>query len=150
MLPSKCCNEALGFSLSAIVPSLRSLGYHAKLTDQGVMTGISYNDEKESRSFAVLITEGENGFQFNCQIGTIGELQGSHSEESLTALAWVLLSLNSEIQPWSVALINPDGQLDPSDTLVLIENLETVNKDSLAFAMSSLERALATVVPAYI
>jgi hypothetical protein len=133
------------------------LGYHAKLTDDGVMTGVSLTEEDgSSRDFLMLITEENDSLEMNCQICTIGDLEESHDTHVLAALSWIFLALNSEIQPWAIALINPDGELDSSDTVVLTDSVTidlSTNTTWLAeieSAMTSLLRALANVVPTFI
>jgi len=133
--------------------ALQGLGYHAKLTDEGVMTGVSLTEEDgSSRDFLMLITEENGNLEMNCQLCTIGDLETDHEENALAALAWVFLAENAEIQPWAIALINPDGELDSTDTLVLTDSvpLGDFSNEELESAMTSLTRALANVVPTYI
>ena len=140
-------------TLADIVPALHALGYHARLTDDGILTGTSLTEENgEKREFAMLITvdEQNRNLSFDCQLATMGELPGS--EEEQMSLGWVLLAINSEIQPWAVALINPDGVLSADDTIVLTDSvpLGDFSTEELESAMSSFGRALAAVVPTYI
>lgn len=140
-------------TLAEVQQALQQLGYHAKLTDDGVMTGVSLTEEDEtSRDFVMLITESNGNLELNCQICTIGELEKTHEENELAALSWVFLALNVEIQPWAIGIINPDGVLDPTDTVVLTDSvpLGDFSVEELESAMTSLHRALANVVPTYI
>ena len=133
--------------------ALRQLGYHAKLSDDGVMTGVSLAEEDgSSRDFAMLITEENGSLEMNCQICTIGDLEKDHDENALAALSWVFLALNVEIQPWAIGLINPDGDLDSTDTVVLTDSvpLGDFSVEELESAMTTLLRALANVVPTFI
>ncbi len=140
-------------TLAGTVEALRELGYHAKLTDGGVLTGVSLTEEDgASREFPMLITEENGSLEMNCQICTIADLEEDHDENGLAALAWVFLALNTEIQPWAIALINPDGELDPTDTVVLTDSvpLGDFSTEELQSAMTTLLRALANVVPTFI
>lgn len=149
-------------TMDDVVTALQELGYHAKLefntVDNVVITGVSLTEEDgSSREFPMLITETgtpENGsLEFNCQICTIGDLeQEQELDDALAALAWVFLALNAEIQPWAIALINPDGELDSSDTVVLTDSVPTgdFSMAELESIMTSLLRALANVVPTFI
>ncbi|KKL77366.1 hypothetical protein LCGC14_2035620 [marine sediment metagenome] len=140
-------------TLADVVLALREHGYHAKLTDDGVITGVSLaEDDGSSRDFAMLITEENGSLEFTCQLCTIGDLEKDHDENSLAALAWVFLAENAEIQPWALALINPDGELDSNDTIVLTDSvpLGDFSTEELASAMTTLLRALANAVPTYI
>lgn len=140
-------------TFAAVVEALRDLGYHAKLTDDGVITGVSLTEEDDSsRAFPILITEENDSLEFNCHLCTIGDLENSHDENGLSALAWIFLALNAEIQPWAIALINPDGELDSSDTVVLTDSvpLGDFSSEELQSAMETLLRALANVVPTFI
>ena len=133
--------------------ALQELGYRAKLTDGGVMTGVSLTEEDgTSRNFLMLITLENDRLELNCQVCTIGDLEKSHNESGLAALAWIFLALNSEIQPWAIALINPDGELDSSDTVVLTDSvpLGDFSIEELQSAMTTLLQALANVVPTFI
>jgi hypothetical protein len=67
-------------------------------------------------------------------------------------LGWVFLALNTEIQPWGVGLINPDGVLDETDIVVLTDSvpLGDFSRDELEKAMVTLERSLAAVTPTYV
>lgn len=140
-------------SLADLVPALRELGYRARPTDEGVLVGITQvEDDGSSRDFLMMVTEENGNLEFNCQLCTIGELQENHDENSLAALSWVFLALNTEIQPWGVGLINPDGELDETDTVVLTDSvpLGDFSRDELEKAMVTLERSLAAVTPAYV
>jgi hypothetical protein len=139
-------------TLAELVDALRGLGYHAKLTDDGVITGVSLTEEDgSSRDFIMMITEENGSLEFTCQLCTMGDLERDHGENAL-ALAWVFLAENNEIQPWAIALINPDNELDSSDTLVLTDSvpLGDFSTQELDSAMTSLTRALANAVPTYI
>lgn len=137
-------------TLAEIVPALHQLGYRARLTDSGILVGMTLEDQEEKREFVMLITDEQNNFDFNCQLATIGDLE--MLEEELAGLAWVLLAINAEIQPWAVALINPDGVLSDDDTIVLTDSVPMgdFSTGELDAAMSSFGRALAAVVPTYI
>jgi len=140
-------------TLADVVTKLHELGYHAKLSDNSVITGVSLTEEdSSSRDFVMSITEGNESLEFNCQLCTIGDLEKNHDDTSLSALAWVFLARNSEIQPWGIGLINPDGILDSTDVVVLTDSvpLGDFSIDELQSAMTTLERALANVVPTYI
>lgn len=140
-------------TLAEAQQALQQLGYHAKLTDDSVLTGVSLTeDDGSSRDFVMLITLENGSLEFNCQICTIGYLEQDHDEKALAALAWVFLALNAEIQPWGIALINPDGELDSSDTVVLTDSIPIgdLSIEELESAMTTLLRALANVVPTYI
>ncbi len=148
-------------TMADLVSALQDLGYHAKLDSDAVdnvaITGVSLTEEDgSSREFPMIITGvpvSENpSLEFNCQICTIGDLEQSHDENALAALAWVFLALNAEIQPWAIALINPDGELDSSDTIVLTDSvpLGDFSSEELGSAMMTLLRALAYVVPTFI
>lgn len=133
--------------------ALQGLGYHAKLTDEGVMTGVSLTEgDGSSRDFLMLITEENGSLEMNCQICTIGDLEQTHDENELAALSWVFLALNAEIQPWAIACINPDGELDSTDTIVLTDSvpLGDFSTEELESAMTTLLRALSNVVPTFI
>jgi len=139
-------------TMADLVTGLRQLGYRAKLTDDGVLTGTSLaEDDGSSRDFVMLITEEGNSLQFNCHLTTIGEL-AIKDENELSAILLALMAANAEIQPWAVALINPDGELDDSDTLVLTDSMPMgdLSIGELESAMDSFGRALAQVVPNYI
>lgn len=139
-------------TLADIVPVLHELGYHARLTDDGILTGSSLTeDDGTKREFAMLITLDENNLSFDCQLATIGQVDAK-SEEELAGLGWTLLAINAEIQPWAVALINPDGELSEDDTIVLTDSvpLGDFSTEELEAAMSSFGRALAAVVPTYV
>ena len=139
-------------TLADMVPQLRALGYHAKLTDDGVITGVSITeDDGDEREFSVMITKPNEHFQIDCRLTTIGELD-QKEDEVLNSLAWVLLAINAEIQPFAVALLNPDGVLDDTDILVLTDSVPVGDfcAEELAFAMDSLQRGLVAVVPAYL
>lgn len=139
-------------TLAEIVPALHELGYHARLTDDGILTGTSLTeDDGSKREFAMLITADGDNLSFDCQLATIGEVDAK-SDEELAGLGWVLLALNAEIQPWAVALINPDGELSDDDTIVLTDSvpLGDFSTEELESAMSSFGRALAAVVPTYV
>lgn len=147
--------EATNIStLADVQQALQELGYHAKLTDEGVMTGVSLAEENggPSRDFLMLITEENDSLEMNCQICTIADLEKDHDESDLSALAWVFLALNAEVQPWAIALINPDGELDSTDAVVLTDSvpLGDFSTEELESAMTSLLRALANVVPTFI
>ncbi|MHA2279570.1 MAG: hypothetical protein ACXAC5_01575 [Promethearchaeota archaeon] len=138
-------------TLAEIVPALHELGYRARLTDGGILTGMSLEDDADKREFLMLITiDEQNNLDFNCQLATIGDLD--MPEEELAGLGWVLLAINAEIQPWAVALINPDGVLSDDDTIVLTDSVPMgdFSTEELEAAMSSFGRALAAVVPTYI
>lgn len=140
-------------TLAEIVPALQALGYHARLTDGGILTGTSLTEDDGSKTeFAMLITTDEKNknLTFDCQLATVGDLPGSEDEQ--LGLGWVLLAINAEIQPWAVALINPDGVLSDDDTIVLTDSvpLGDFSTEELDSAMSSFGRALAAVVPVYI
>ncbi len=140
-------------TLAEVQQALRQLGYHAKLTDDGVMTGVSLAEEDgSSRDFPMLITEEQESLEFNCQVCTIGDLEKDHNENALGVLAWVFLALNTEVQPWAIGLINPDGVLDSTDTVVLTDSvpLGDLSIEELESAMTTLLRALANVVPTFI
>lgn len=144
-------------TLADIVPALHELGYHARLTDDGIITGTSLTeDDGTKREFAMLVTEDNGNLTFDCQLATLGEITvssvGVDSKEELAGLGWVLLAINAEIQPWAVALINPDGNLSDDDTIVLTDSvpLGDFSVQELESAMSSFGRALAAVVPTYI
>ena len=144
-------------TLADVQQALQGLSYHAKLTDEGVMTGVSLAEEDgTSRDFLMLITEENGNLEMNCQLCTIGDLEMDRGEggviDAMASLAWVFLATNAEIQPWAVALINPDGEIDSFDTVVLTDSvpLGDFSTEELESAMTSLTRALATVVPTYI
>ncbi len=140
-------------SLADVVSALHDLGYRAKSVDGGVLTGISVTEEDgASRDFPVMITEENGSLEINCQLCTIGDLQQDHDDDGLAVLAWVFLAVNAEIQPWAVALINPDGVLDETDTVVLTDSLPLgdLSTEELDSAMTTLQRALVQVVPTYI
>lgn len=140
-------------TLAGTVEALRGLEYHAKLTDGGVLTGVSLAEEDgTSREFPMLITEESGSLEMNCQICTIADLEKDHDDDGLAAVAWVFLALNAEIQPWAIALINPDGVVDSTDTVVLTDSvpLGDFSTGELESAMTTLLRALANVVPTFI
>lgn len=140
-------------TLAEVQQALQDLGYHAKLTEGGVMTGVSLTEEDESsRDFVMLITEENGSLEMNCQICTVGDLEKDHDENGLAALSWVFLALNAEVQPWAIALINPDGKLDSTDAVVLTDSvpLGDFSADELHSVMTTLLRALANVVPTFI
>ena len=148
-------------TMTDVVTALQELSYHAKLdtalVDNVVITGVSLTEEDgSSREFPMLITEtgapGNASLEMNCRICTIADLEEDHDENGLAALAWVFLALNTEIQPWAIALINPDGELDSTDTVVLTASVPIgdFSMQELDWVMTSLLRALANVVPTFI
>ena len=140
-------------SLADVVSALQGLGYHAATKEGGVLTGVTVAEEEgSSREFLMMITEENGSLELNCQICTIGDLQKNHDDNELAALAWVFLAVNAEIQPWAIALINPDGVLDETDTVVLTDSLPLgdLSTEELDSAMTTLQRALVQVVPTYI
>mgnify|MGYP001568242456 CR=1 FL=1 len=131
--------------INDVVSQLKTLGYPAKPTKDGVTSFIT---DVHSVQHGILITQTEDGeFQLDCQICTLGDLEKKHTDEKETlSLAWVLLSINSSIQPWSVALINPDNQLDPSDVLVLTTKVKDFENNSVLEEMiGALEQAMVHV-----
>ena len=138
-------------TLADIVSALHKLGYHARLTDDGILTGTSLTEnDGTKREFVMFITTDGDNLSFDCQLATLGDIEITEGE--LGGLGWVLLAINAEIQPWAVALINPDGELSDDDTIVLTDSvpLGDFSTEELESAMSSFGRALAAVVPTYI
>lgn len=144
-------------SLSDAVEVLRDLGYHARLTDDGVLGGISIREGEEesaeSRDFMFMITEdGENferSLQFNCQLCTIGDLP----DNEMDTLPWIFLAVNTEIQPFSVGCHQADAaDLDEKDVLVLTNSipLGDLSRAEFQSAMDGLRRGLVAVIPSLI
>ena len=151
-------------ALADCVVALRDMGFHARLDEDGesVTGGISItidddpgNDDK--KDFIFMLTENDGNLQFNCQLCTIGDLPDEETatigkEAKTDAMAWVFLAVNTEIQPFSVGLINPDGVLDETDVLVLTNSvpLGDLNRDEFQSAMDGLRRGLVAVIPSLI
>lgn len=152
-------------TLADCVAALQDMGYHARLdTDGESVTGgisITIDDDPntdDTKDFIFMLTENDGSLQFDCQLCTIGDLPGEETdtvgeeEAQISALALIFLAVNTEIQPFSVGLINPDGILDETDVLVLTNSVPmgNLNRNEFQSAMDGLRRGLVAVIPSLI
>lgn len=102
-------------------------------------------DNDKIQDFVFMVTAIDDSLQFDCQLCTVGDLP----DDTADAIAWLMLAVNTEIQPFSVGLINPDGILDEDDVLVLTNSVSIgdFDKNKLQRTMDDLRRGLVAVMP---
>lgn len=132
---------------------LQDLSYDSRKEGQSIQVAIPLN----GKVFPAIVTidDSEKNVVVSCQLCTLGQI----SETDLAAAAFSALSLNAEIHPFALALLNDNEvDIDKSDPIVLIDSkpltgssrefvVINFEKSDMENMMSSLLRALTTVVP---